>query len=109
MTMTLEAALITGITAMGGVVVWLALWVRKMNNERIKESKETKEMMLQTQHVLVAIVEKNTEGFHGMKASIERNTVATQNGAEQMRGATDRLTNAVDNLNRDIRNNKSDR
>jgi hypothetical protein len=41
-----------------------------------------------------------------MKASIELNTVATKNGAEQMRGATDRLTTAVDNLNRDMRNER---
>ena len=107
--MTLEAALITGITTLGAVVVYLATWVRKINNERIKEGRETKQMMIQTQTVLVGIVEKNTEAYHGMKASIERNTVATTNGAEQMRGATDRLSNAVDNLNRDIRNNKSDR
>src|SRR6187402_948736 len=100
MSMTLETALITGISALGAVVVYLALWVRKMNSERIKEGKETKEMMLQTQHVLVGIVEKNTEAYQGMKASIERNTVATTNGAEQMPGATDRLTTAVDNLNR---------
>jgi hypothetical protein len=97
MIMTSEAYLISGISALGIVIVWLALYIRKMHNERIKEGKETKEL-------LIKIVEKNTEAYHGMKASIEMNTVATKNGAEQMRGATDRLSNAVDNLNRDLRN-----
>ncbi len=88
---------------MGGVIVWLALWARKINNERANDSKSTKEMMLKTQEVLLHVIGKNTEVQQEMKASIERNTVATTNGAEQMRGATDRLTTAVDNLNRDMR------
>jgi hypothetical protein len=102
MTMTFESFLITGISAFGGVIVAMALYIRKMNNDRIKEGKETREILLK-------VVDKNTEAYQGMKASIEMNTVATKNGAEQMRGATDRLVNAVDNLNRDIRNNKSER
>jgi hypothetical protein len=109
MTLTLEAALITGISTLALVVIWLALWLRKMHNESIKEGKETKDMMLKTQEVLIKVVEKNTEGFHSMKSSIELNTVATTNGAEQMRGATDRLSQAVHDLGRDQRNNKGDR
>lgn len=102
MTMTGEAYLISGISILGAVVVWLALYIRKLHTSQMKKSEET-------QAILVKLVDKNTEAYQGMKASIEMNTVATKNGAEQMRGATDRLANAVDNLNRDIRNNKSDR
>jgi hypothetical protein len=109
MNMTLESALIIGISAMGSVIVWLALELRKMNNSRVRDYKENKEMMLKTQDVLIGVIRENTEVQAGMKATIERSIVATTNGAEQMRGATDRLTTAVDNLNRDIRNNKSDR
>jgi hypothetical protein len=102
MTMTSEAYLITGISILGSVVVWLALYVRKLHNSQMKESKEM-------QGILVKLVDKNTEAYQGMKASIEMNTVATKNGAEQMRDATHRLSSAVDNLNRDIRNHKGER
>jgi hypothetical protein len=102
MNMTNEAYLITAISVMSGAIVWLALYIRKMHNERVKDMKETKD-------VLLKVVDKNTEAYFGMKASIDMNTIATKNGAEEMRGATDRLSTAVDNLNRDMRNNKSER
>jgi hypothetical protein len=101
MDMTSEAYLISGISVLGAAIVWLALYIRKLHNTSIKELKEN-------QGMLVKMVEKNTEAYHGLKASVEMNTVATKNGAEQMRGATDRLSAAVDNLNRDMRN-KPDR
>lgn len=101
MEMTTEAYLITGISVLASGIVWLALYIRKMHNERVKDMKETKDMLLK-------VVDKNTEAYFGMKASIEMNTMATKNGAEEMRGATDRLSNAVDNLNRDMRH-KPDR
>lgn len=101
MEMTTEAYLITGISVLSSGIVWLALYIRKMHNERVKDMKETKDMLLK-------VLDKNTEAYFGMKASIEMNTMATKNGAEEMRGATDRLSNAVDNLNRDMRH-KPDR
>lgn len=95
--MSSEAMLISALSAVVAALVALALYIKKMHNSHVKTAKET-------QDVLIKIVEKNTEGFQEMKSSIQMNTEATKNGAEQMRGATDRLANAVDNLNRDIRN-----
>lgn len=93
MAMTSEAYLISGISAMGLAIVWLALYIRKMHNERIKAMKET-------QDVILKVVEKNTDAYHEMKTSIIMNTEATKNGAETMRGAVDRLTNQLDKPSR---------
>jgi hypothetical protein len=101
-----EAVLWAFVTLLIGGIIFLVLYIRKMHNERLRYGRETQEIILKTQDVLLKVVDKNTEAYHGMKASIELNTVATKNGAEQMRGATDRLTTAVDNLNRDMRNER---
>jgi methyl-accepting chemotaxis protein len=93
MEMTNETLLITGISALSGVIVGLALYVRKLHNQSLKTMKETQEVILK-------VVEKNTDAYHEMKTSIMMNTEATKNGAETMRGAVDRLTNQLDKPSR---------
>lgn len=91
--------LISTISILGGVIVWLALWIRKMYNSSQKKAEEDK-------HMLVGIVKENTSVMSEFKANIQANTVATTNAAEQTSRSMDRLSGTIENLNRDVLKNR---
>jgi hypothetical protein len=83
------------IGALWAVIIGLALYIRKIINDHAKSSERREERAL-------LIVEKNTAAFTMVSSSIQVNTAATENAAEQQTRSVDSLRNAVENLNRDI-------
>jgi hypothetical protein len=83
------------IGALWAVIIGLALYIRKIINDHAKSSERREERAL-------LIVEKNTAAFTMVSSSIQVNTTATENAAEQQTRSVDSLRNAVENLNRDI-------
>lgn len=100
--MTLESALVVGISALAGVIVWLALWLRKMHNEAMKSHKEYVERSEANKNQVISVVEKNTEGFFEMKEAINTNTIVTKNAAEAGERSAQRLDDTMRNLNENI-------
>jgi hypothetical protein len=66
-----------------------------MYNHAIKRSEEDKKELL-------TVIKENTQINAEMKAAIQMNTQATTNGAEQTSRSMDRLSDTVENLNRDV-------
>jgi hypothetical protein len=95
LTLTKEGMYITAISALVSVIVFLAIWIRKMYNHAIKRSEEDKKELL-------SVIKENTQINSEMKAAIQMNTLASTNGAEQTSRSMDRLSDAVENLNRDV-------
>jgi methyl-accepting chemotaxis protein len=89
------ALLIGAITALGGTIVFLALYIRKMHNTQIKRADEDRKELL-------TVIKENTQVNADMRAAIQTNTIATTNAAEQTSRSMDRLNNTVENLNRDV-------
>jgi thymidylate synthase len=85
----------SAIAALWAVIIGLALFIRKILNDHAKISEKREERYAE-------IAEKNTAAFTMVSSSIQVNTTATENAAEQQTRSVDSLRNAVENLNRDI-------
>jgi hypothetical protein len=85
----------SAIAALWAVIIGLALFIRKILNDHAKASEKREERYAE-------IAEKNTAAFTMVSSSIQVNTTATENAAEQQTRSVDSLRNAVENLNRDI-------
>lgn len=86
---------ISVIAALWSVIIGMALYIRWLINDHAKRSERREQRAIE-------IVEKNTAAFTMVSSSIEANTAATENAAEQQTRSVDSLRNAVENLNRDI-------
>lgn len=88
--------MLTGaLTVLGAVIVWLALYIRKLHNQAMKTGEANRDIILK-------VVEKTTEVMADVNATIHNNTVATTNGAEQTTRAMDRLGGVVNDLHKTI-------
>lgn len=101
-TPNIVALLIGAITALCGAIVFLALYIRKMHIAQIKRAQEDTERFIN-------VIKENTQSNVEMRSAIQMNTVATTNAAEQTSRSMDRLSNTVENINRDALRRGGDR
>lgn len=90
---TVISLLIAGIVALAGVIVWLALYIRKINNDRIKDMQEARE------HV-IRLTGDNALVMTRMDATVQANTKAIEEVGSKTSSAMDRLNLTVGDLHK---------
>lgn len=87
--------LTSALAVTNAVIVWLALYIRKLHNAAMKSHEDNKSTLLK-------MVEKNTEAFVKMEGAITVNTTATKSAAETGERSAQRMEGTLKSLNENI-------
>lgn len=92
-TITIIRVLIGAISTLAGVIVWLALYIRKINNDRIKDQKESSEHIIRLSSDSSLVMTK-------MDATIQANTKAIESSGTLTADAMNRFNMTVVDLHK---------